>query len=338
MKRLFSTLALAALALASQTAFSAEPSALYTQHCLSCHGANRLGAMGPALLPESLERLKRKDADATIRDGRPATQMPAFGQILTGAEIEALVDWIHTPVSPAPTWSEADIRNSRIEHFPPGSLPDTLYFSTGGQAPVTVATQVAVGGGGFARTVSADMQGGWSYLVAPDVLPGYELVKVTRSDGKTLSVAASAGKGLGGMVWRTDRSWLQDQPGAVYENLVKLVDFHDAPASGETYTFTYAVVDHLPPTVLSVGGLAAGAGYSGSARGRWQRPHHRPGAAVAAPRRRAGRPIRAAGASRQPVRRADRPDRRRPRHPDPVAGHPLRGLVGRQRHWRDPAR
>jgi hypothetical protein len=81
--------------------------------------------MGPALLPESLERLKRKDAVATIRDGRAATQMPAFGQILTGAEIEALAEWIHTPVSPAPTWSEADIRNSRIEHFPPGSLPDT---------------------------------------------------------------------------------------------------------------------------------------------------------------------------------------------------------------------
>lgn len=125
MKRLFSILALAALAFASQPATAADAATLYTRHCLSCHGVNRLGAMGPALLPESLERLKRKDADATIRDGRPATQMPAFGQILTGAEIEALVDWIHTPVSPAPTWSEADIRNSRIEHFPPGSLPDT---------------------------------------------------------------------------------------------------------------------------------------------------------------------------------------------------------------------
>ena len=27
---------------------------LYEQHCQSCHGVDRLGAMGPALLPENL--------------------------------------------------------------------------------------------------------------------------------------------------------------------------------------------------------------------------------------------------------------------------------------------
>ncbi|MBP7627051.1 MAG: cytochrome c, partial [Zoogloea sp.] len=53
-------------------AMAADAPALYTQHCASCHGASRLGGMGPALLPESLERLKRKDAVATIRDGRAA--------------------------------------------------------------------------------------------------------------------------------------------------------------------------------------------------------------------------------------------------------------------------
>jgi hypothetical protein len=58
--------------------------------------------MGPALLPESLERLKRKDAVATIRDGRAATQMPAFGAALSAAEIDALAGWIYSPVSPAP--------------------------------------------------------------------------------------------------------------------------------------------------------------------------------------------------------------------------------------------
>ena len=35
---------------------------LYQTHCASCHGADRLGAMGPALLPENLERLKRPAA------------------------------------------------------------------------------------------------------------------------------------------------------------------------------------------------------------------------------------------------------------------------------------
>ena len=45
---------------------AASAAALYGEHCASCHGAQRTGGMGPALLPESLERLKRKDAIATI--------------------------------------------------------------------------------------------------------------------------------------------------------------------------------------------------------------------------------------------------------------------------------
>ena len=127
-----------------------------------------------------------------------------------------------------------------------GNLPDTLYLSTGGQAPVTVATGIAVAGGAFSRTVTASMQAGWSYLVAPDPLPGYELVSVTRSDGKLLPV--------GGMVWRTDRTWKAGQPGATLENLVKLLDFN----STGSYTFKYAVVDHVAPTILSITGIAAG--------------------------------------------------------------------------------
>ncbi|MGE8375428.1 MAG: c-type cytochrome, partial [Diaphorobacter nitroreducens] len=38
----------------------AQPNApaLYQQHCAVCHGAQRTGIMGPALLPESLERVR----------------------------------------------------------------------------------------------------------------------------------------------------------------------------------------------------------------------------------------------------------------------------------------
>ncbi|HMU17262.1 MAG TPA: cytochrome c, partial [Thauera aminoaromatica] len=32
--------------------------ALYAQHCAACHAPNRLGAMGPALLPDNLGRLR----------------------------------------------------------------------------------------------------------------------------------------------------------------------------------------------------------------------------------------------------------------------------------------
>ncbi|MBY0429855.1 MAG: cytochrome c, partial [Rhodospirillales bacterium] len=42
---------------------------LYQRHCAACHGADRLGAMGPALLPESLARLKKTEAQLVIAQG-----------------------------------------------------------------------------------------------------------------------------------------------------------------------------------------------------------------------------------------------------------------------------
>ena len=65
---------------------------LYETHCASCHGADRLGATGPALLPESLKRLRRKKALKVVSAGRDATQMPAFGETLNAAQIAELVE------------------------------------------------------------------------------------------------------------------------------------------------------------------------------------------------------------------------------------------------------
>ena len=90
-----------------------DAAALYGQHCAACHAAQRTGAMGPALLPESVVRLRPAEALRVIRDGRPATQMPGFAGQLAPAEIDALAQWIRSPVEPAPHWDEADIRASR---------------------------------------------------------------------------------------------------------------------------------------------------------------------------------------------------------------------------------
>ncbi|WP_442952692.1 cytochrome D1 domain-containing protein [Pelomonas sp. BJYL3] len=87
--------------------------ALYQQHCASCHGAERTGGMGPALLPESLERLRKPEALAVIRSGRAATQMPAFGAQLSETEIQALQAFVYAPQLPVPRWSDADIQASR---------------------------------------------------------------------------------------------------------------------------------------------------------------------------------------------------------------------------------
>ena len=102
---------------------AAEPVGLYQQHCAVCHGPGRLGLTGPALLPESLARLRKPEAIKTIAEGRAATQMLGFADRLARDEIAALADYIYTAVSPAPTLTEADIKASRIVNFEPGSLP-----------------------------------------------------------------------------------------------------------------------------------------------------------------------------------------------------------------------
>ncbi len=121
-------LAIALLALAHGAQAQAPAVRLYQQHCASCHGAERLGGMGPALLPENLSRLKKKDAADAILDGRPGVQMPAYRALLAADEVGQLVEWIYTPLVPAPAWSEAEIRASRIVHHAPGSLPAKPQF------------------------------------------------------------------------------------------------------------------------------------------------------------------------------------------------------------------
>lgn len=101
---------------------------LYRTHCASCHAEGRLGGMGPALLPENLARLKKPEAAKMIRDSRTGVQMPAFGQQLRDADIAALVELIYTPLVPAPSWSEADIRASHVVQHAPGTLPARPQF------------------------------------------------------------------------------------------------------------------------------------------------------------------------------------------------------------------
>lgn len=107
----------------AQPAAPADPPALYREHCVACHGEQRLGGMGPALLPESLQRVRPAEATAVIIQGRAATQMPGFSDRLSADQIAALSTWIYTPVTPAPRWSEAQIRASRTEVEGAAALP-----------------------------------------------------------------------------------------------------------------------------------------------------------------------------------------------------------------------
>lgn len=110
---------LAANAAAAQPAAQAN----YARYCASCHGADRLGASGPALLPQSLARLSRERAARMIAEGLPATRMPGYAGTLSEPEIEALVALIYSAPAAAPVWDEPQIRASRIVHRRPDALP-----------------------------------------------------------------------------------------------------------------------------------------------------------------------------------------------------------------------
>lgn len=104
---------LLALGLFASPAVRADAVSDYQKHCASCHGADRLGGMGPALLPENLERLKRTDAAGVIARGRVATRMPAFDTVLDAAAIDAIVAHVYTPLPSMPRWGLDEIRASR---------------------------------------------------------------------------------------------------------------------------------------------------------------------------------------------------------------------------------
>ncbi len=106
-----------AIALASAEKLTVNQ--LFNLHCSACHGAQRLGGVGPALLPQNMKRLKKETAAEVIGRGRGATQMPAFGALLSKIQIDELVDFIFTPPDTAPVWNEDDIIASRIIHNPP---------------------------------------------------------------------------------------------------------------------------------------------------------------------------------------------------------------------------
>ncbi|HHJ36447.1 MAG TPA: cytochrome C oxidase Cbb3 [Gammaproteobacteria bacterium] len=101
---------------------------IYEKNCGRCHNNNRLGGMGPALLPENLKRLRKKAAIEVIKNGRAATQMPAFGEKLDDDQIQSLVKLIYTPLKETPVWGMDEINASHIIYNREEDLPDIPVF------------------------------------------------------------------------------------------------------------------------------------------------------------------------------------------------------------------
>ncbi len=106
----------------------ADSAVLYKEHCASCHGADRLGGMGPALLPENLGRLKKTEALNVIRAGRAATQMPGFAGKLADEDIAALAELVYTPLPQVPEWGVEAMRASHKVFLHAARLSDKPVF------------------------------------------------------------------------------------------------------------------------------------------------------------------------------------------------------------------
>ena len=73
-----------------------EVAELYAEFCASCHGDQRQGNPGPPLLPENLPQ------DASVYAGiitnGKGSMMPAWGDTFNEDIINALAEWLKTPV------------------------------------------------------------------------------------------------------------------------------------------------------------------------------------------------------------------------------------------------
>lgn len=93
------------LALA-QPAHPVDGRALFTTHCAMCHGASGKGdgpagaALDPA--PRDLTRRPYKNGCGpgaiarTVREGIPQSGMPAYGEVLSEAQVRQLADYVRS--------------------------------------------------------------------------------------------------------------------------------------------------------------------------------------------------------------------------------------------------
>jgi len=107
----------------------ADTAQVYQKNCASCHGEHRLGGTGAALLPENLSRLRPKKAFKVIKNGRAATQMPAFSKTLDDKTIQSLVDYIYTPLAKIPTWGVKEMLATQVIHHDETKLPTKAKYT-----------------------------------------------------------------------------------------------------------------------------------------------------------------------------------------------------------------
>ncbi len=106
--------ALAAALLTFSSVAWANTDALYQEYCAECHGAERLGGVGPALIPEALGRMRGPKIVDVILNGRPSSEMMGFGDQISPAQAEELAEYLKVPLEVVPDWPVAEIDATRV--------------------------------------------------------------------------------------------------------------------------------------------------------------------------------------------------------------------------------
>ncbi len=98
----------------------------YQDSCNGCHGPNREGGIGPALIPDRLTELDNFYFDA-VKNGRPGTLMPPWGTMgMSDAEIWLLIGLMRTePAGGNPDWTLQQIADSLTILVDESTLPST---------------------------------------------------------------------------------------------------------------------------------------------------------------------------------------------------------------------
>lgn len=85
---------------------------LYDQYCASCHHPQRIGHSGPPLLPQFIKRKSPEKLVSIIRNGLPATLMPAF-PTLTDQDAAAIIGYLSKPAEFS--WTHDDIEATHTD-------------------------------------------------------------------------------------------------------------------------------------------------------------------------------------------------------------------------------
>ncbi len=91
----------------------ADVEAVYQDSCAGCHGVDRLGASGPALIPDMLSGMRGSSVKEVILNGRFGTEMPAFAGRISPEDVEDLSSYLNAPLSGSLNWSSEQAEASR---------------------------------------------------------------------------------------------------------------------------------------------------------------------------------------------------------------------------------